>query len=79
MRMPKFKTYQIAVQFYRNSQKLHLRNPHRDQFRRAVSSIVLNLAEGSAKPTAKDRKKILLYQSWISQRNTSSIRYDRSY
>lgn len=29
----------------------------KDQLKRASSSIVLNLAEGSAKPTEKDRKK----------------------
>ena len=57
MTMTKFKTYQIAKQFYRNSQKLHLKEPLKNQFQRATSSIVLNLAEGSAKPTAKDRRK----------------------
>ena len=57
MTMQKFKTYQLALNFYRNSQKLHLYSPLKDQFKRAASSIVLNLAEGSAKPTAKDRKK----------------------
>ena len=55
--MKKFKTYQIAVQFYRNSNKLHLKEPLRNQFNRACLSIVLNLTEGSAKPTAKDRRK----------------------
>ncbi len=29
----------------------------KEQFERASSSVVLNLAEGSAKPTAKDRVK----------------------
>ena len=55
--MKKFKTYQIAVQFYRNANKLHLKEPLRNQFNRACLSIVLNLTEGSAKPTAKDRRK----------------------
>ena len=57
MTMQKFKTYQLAINFYRNSRKLNLREPLKNQFQRASLSIVLNLAEGSAKPTAKDRKK----------------------
>ena len=55
--MRKFKTYQLAVKFYYNSNKLYLKEPLKNQFQRAVLSIVLNLAEGTAKPTAKDRRK----------------------
>ena len=47
----------MAVNFYKNSCKLHLREPIKNQFGRAALSIVLNLAEGTAKPTAKDRRK----------------------
>ena len=57
MTMQKFKTYQLAKQFYHKSNNLKLREPMRNQFQRASLSIVLNLAEGSAKPTAKDRRK----------------------
>ena len=57
MTMQKFKTYQLAINFYRNSRNLNLREPLKNQFHRASLSIVLNLAEGSAKPTAKDRRK----------------------
>ena len=55
--MRKFKTYQLAINFYRNSRELSLRGPLKNQFQRASLSIVLNLAEGTAKPTAKDRRK----------------------
>ena len=57
MTVQKFKTYQLALEFYHNAQKLHLSYPLKDQFKRATLSIVLNLAEGSAKPTARDRSR----------------------
>ena len=72
MTMTKFKTYQLAKQFYRNSQKLHLKEPLKNQFQRATSSIVLNLAEGSAKPTAKDCRKFY-YISLGSLREVQAI------
>ena len=52
-----FKTYELAKQFHKDCQKLKLRAPYKDQFDRALLSIVLNLVEGSAKPTRKDRRK----------------------
>ena len=55
--MRNFKTYQLAKEFYHKSNNLKLREPMRNQFQRAILSILLNLAEGSAKPTAKDRRK----------------------
>ena len=55
--MKNFRTYQLAVQFYNNSKNLYLKEPLKNQFQRAILSIVLNLAEGSAKPTTKDRRK----------------------
>ena len=55
--MENFKTYQLAKQFYHKSNNLKLREPMRNQFQRAILSIVLNLAEGSAKLTSKDRRK----------------------
>ena len=57
MTMQKFKTYKLAINFYHNSKKLDMKQPLKNQFQRAVLSIVLNLAEGSAKPTAKDRRR----------------------
>jgi len=52
-----FRTYQLAKSFYNACQGLHLKAPMRDQFERAVLSVVLNLAEGSGKPTINDRRK----------------------
>ncbi len=57
MTMQKFKTYHLAIQFYHQSSDLKLKEPLKNQFQRALLSIVLNLAEGTAKPTAKDRRK----------------------
>ena len=54
--MKNFRTYELAKHFYKECQKLKLKAPYRDQFDRALLSVVLNLVEGSAKPTAKDRK-----------------------
>ncbi len=55
--MKKLRTYQLAMDFYKNSRNLYLKEPLKNQFQRAALSVVLNLAEGSAKPTAKDRRK----------------------
>jgi four helix bundle protein len=50
-----FRTYQLAVQFYRASRALPGPANLRDQLQRAASSIALNLAEGSGKTSRKDQ------------------------
>jgi len=55
--MKNFRTYQLALDFYKQSKQLKLKGAIRDQYERASLSVVLNLAEGSAKPTRKDRRK----------------------
>ena len=55
--MEKFKTYQLAIQFYHKPNNVDLKGPMKNQFQRALLSIPLNLSEGSAKSSAKERKK----------------------
>lgn len=56
--MNNFRTLELAEQFYSKHSNLKFGRRHlQDQFDRAILSIVLNLAEGSAKPTPKDRRK----------------------
>ena len=50
-----FRTYDLAVEFYRLSTGLELRGDARDQLSRAARSIVLNLAEGRGKRTRTDQ------------------------
>jgi four helix bundle protein len=57
MMLKKFKTYQHSIEFYHKCEKIKCPTHLKDQLLRAASSISLNLSEGSAKPTPKDRKK----------------------
>ncbi|MCR9206513.1 MAG: four helix bundle protein [Halobacteriovoraceae bacterium] len=56
--MKNFRTLNLALEFYRNAKNEKF--PKRflqDQYDRALLSIVLNLSEGNAKPSAKDRRR----------------------
>ncbi len=53
--MKNFRTYQLAVEFYKKSRNLNLKGNLKNQFDRASSSIVLNLAEGSGKFSQRDK------------------------
>ncbi len=55
--MQNFRTLDLAIAFHRDCQSLRLSAIARDQFERALLSIPLNLSEGAAKPTLRDRKR----------------------
>jgi len=50
-----FRTYNLAVEFYKTGKTLKLPSALKDQFARAASSIALNLSEGSGRRTSKDQ------------------------
>ena len=64
-----FRTYHLAVQLYHACEKVQARSHLKDQLLRASLSIVLNLSEGSAKPTEKDRMALLRHRPWILSRD----------
>jgi four helix bundle protein len=55
--MKEFRALKLAIGFYHEAKGLSLPRPLHDQFQRALLSISLNLSEGSAKPSRKDRKR----------------------
>lgn len=69
----KFRTLELAMELYHEASKLKLGNSVlQNQYDRALLSIVLNLSEGSAKPTRKDRRKFY-YISYGSFREVVTI------
>ena len=52
-----FRSYQLAVQLHQSCKAKALPHYLKDQLLRASSSIALNLSEGSARATKKDRAR----------------------
>jgi four helix bundle protein len=52
-----FCSYDLAVEVYRQLKTIQMPSQLRDQLLRASSSIVLNISEGSAKPTWRDKAR----------------------
>lgn len=52
-----FRTLELSEKFYHQTEDLKLTGNLRDQLTRASSSIALNLAEGNAKPSAKEKRR----------------------
>ena len=56
--MKSFRTLDLAIEFYKLVQNVDVPRHLRDQLDRASSSISLNLAEGNAKFSYKDKARI---------------------
>ncbi len=55
--MKPFRTLDLAVEFFELVERVEVKGCLKDQLHRAASSIPLNLAEGNAKGTAKDKRR----------------------
>ena len=55
--MGNFRTLDLAIEFYDRIGKIELKGHMRDQLDRAASSIALNLSEGNAKRTPKEKRR----------------------
>jgi four helix bundle protein len=55
--MNRLRTLDLALNLYRQSRGLAWTKIEKDQFERAILSVLLNLQEGSSRPTAKDRRR----------------------
>ncbi|MCK5072428.1 MAG: four helix bundle protein [Bacteriovoracaceae bacterium] len=52
-----FKTLNLSIQFHKECQKLKMKSYLKSQLERATSSVALNLSEGNARFSLKDRRR----------------------
>lgn len=55
--MRTFRTLELAIEFHRLVEKLAIQGHLRDQISRAATSVCLNLSEGNAKRSVKEKKR----------------------
>ena len=55
--LDKFRTYQVAVEFYHKAEALKLPRHLKDQLSRASASVCLNLAEGAGRSGFSERRQ----------------------
>ena len=67
-----FKSYQMALELYKKCEHIKAKAFIKDQLERASLSVVLNLVEGSAKTTAKERARFYS-MSYASLRETQAL------
>jgi four helix bundle protein len=72
MSLKKFRAYQLSIRFYRLCENVKCSRHLKEQLDRASSSITLNLSEGSAKFSVRDRLRFYSY-SLGSLRECQSI------
>ena len=55
--MKTFRTLELAIEFHKSLEKLEISGHLKDQLFRAATSIPLNLAEGNAKQSVREKKR----------------------
>jgi four helix bundle protein len=72
--MQNFRTYQLAKEQYLNVKKIKAEKYFQDQLHRASLSVALNLAEGSAKRSTKDRRRF--YEMALASHRETQVLLD---